>query len=262
MSNPDATHFGLAFTPGELFWLLSAFGYTPPAFLGQPIAPQPAGQARQIMLSGAQSLLARQLIRPLAGSPTYQIESTLAALLHWLCNSERVISLQRIRREGGPQPLLVVCLTDGPALLVEIELVNYRLTLFKNNKALLPALTKCLGLPADFSTLAVSASILPTGPISLPEPETILPLAWQNPAAARPRLEQQAMSGEQITNYLSWAADQSQLVTVSINNEIDSYFTFGKQSAWRAQPAQAAQSPITFSPLSREIFSKSFRDLF
>lgn len=168
------TPYTLRLAPGELLWLMSAFGHSLPACLAGQFS---SINTRDTLLAGAASLQQRDLIRPASEGPAWQVEGLLAALVGLIANPERCISMQRHLPTGPAARMFALQHTGLAAMLEPLPDGSIEITLFPALQDLAVGWAARLDLPARSVGVKV--------PAAFPQPIAFIRLAWQQPEQAR-----------------------------------------------------------------------------
>lgn len=185
--------FTFSLTLDELVWLSSAFGSdVPPLPL---LTPPPSADPQ----AGLTSLQARGLIRPLGGA-RWQVDRLPAALIHWSAAAPTFLALQAHPRRGGKRRIHLFAIA-GAGLWLEQDSddpQSIRFSLYDSRAGMLSAAARWVPLPSsEPGDLALPP---------LPDPFSLLPLAWRDPAQAERVLETWGIAPQAVHQTLAWIA--------------------------------------------------------
>lgn len=197
----NKSFYSIRFTPGELLWLMSAFGHTLPGFVLDGSPDQSPGEVRALMLAGARSLQQRDLIRPTAGGPAWQVEGLLAALADLLSNPGQALTMQHSLKTGTTHRRLLFAQSGLAALVDVLSDGAFDLALYPAITALMADLSSRLKLPG------APGSDLPLPPV-FPQPAAFIRMTWQQPGIARRALAE-------FPQALEWAAALDELLEIT-----------------------------------------------
>lgn len=171
-SNDDTFHFEL--TLDELNWLAGAFGITSlplPVHAHQETAP---AQLMEGQKRGHASLLRRGLIQSSPGFG-WQVDRHPAALIQWMATATSMLRVERIEKEGKKQ-VMHIFTSDNQALSVEMTGNDVNFILYKTRAVLKKSLNLSFQNP--------SKSRKSSGAFTVPQPQTFILVAWNDPLLA------------------------------------------------------------------------------
>jgi hypothetical protein len=172
-------NYSLQLSHDELYWLARAFNIhtlpLPGEFAGSLFSPEVQKELNQ----GQVSLVARNLIRRV-NRQGWQVDPLPAALVRWLGASKWKFFAQVLRLDGETGQLHAFVEHEA-GLSVAMDERNYSVVLYPNSTALQSGLQSWIdaSLP-DTSKIPNESPKPELASFLLPQPETLIPVAWRD----------------------------------------------------------------------------------
>jgi len=238
-------HFDLSLA--ELHWLAGAFSVSHLPLPDDSMSGRTLSQLEAEQKNGHASLLTRGLVRP---SPSFgwQVDRLPTAIIQWIASAQSLLRLEHIHKSGATRRIHIFTMGEQ-GMSVEMNADTVQFTLYE---------TRAMLIESALQWLAVSPVTEKSEKnYQLPQPQTFLPAAWENPNLAEPMLNTAGIAIKKDTliwiNSLEYVTSFNRLELSGEENKTVNQFTIcgNKKSTW-GRTSKENNENVSFVPMTKK----------